>query len=183
MPLERYEEEEVGRVVALMREEARSVVTLEHPEHGLTERGSAFMRYIGQGHEISVPFDPSTISQASLRHSFEDVYQSLYGRLIPEAQMEVLSWTLNVSASRVSDLDLHASKPAAFCPADARRQELTDMSGSVDSVLLERKAMSIGQFFGGPVLVTERHTTTVVPTGYRAKQLPSGHLLIERENP
>src|SRR5262249_1862818 len=44
----------VNRLLAEMRAEAEAVVRRGAPDSALTEQRSAFMRYRGQGHEISV---------------------------------------------------------------------------------------------------------------------------------
>ncbi len=59
------------------------------------------MRYAGQGHEIPVPLPARTLRNGDdtlLRNAFEAAYRTLYHRIIPSAAIEILSWTVRVSA-------------------------------------------------------------------------------------
>ncbi|MCY4144080.1 MAG: hydantoinase/oxoprolinase family protein [Gammaproteobacteria bacterium] len=179
MSLAVYDQQLVDEVISAMREEASGVVSGATHQHDFTERGSAFMRYVGQGHEVSVTFDPSSVDEQELLDSFEKTYTSLYGRTIPNAEIEVISWTLNVSTNRddeiVSSFDSKVSNGG-----EIRQQELLDSTGVSLVPLQNRDDLSVGEVFAGPRLVTERHTTTVVPGGFQIRRLDSGHLLMER---
>lgn len=179
MFLSLYDQQHVSSVILDMREEASSVVSSATHEHNFTERGSAFMRYVGQGHEVSVTFDPSTVNKHELLQAFEATYASLYGRAIPNAEIEVISWTLNVSASRGDALT--SSSGAVVGDGGAlRTQELTESSGTGAVPLQTRDELAIDEVLIGPRLITERHTTTVVPRGFQIRRLANGHLLMER---
>ncbi len=137
------------------------------------------MRYVGQGHEVSVTFDPSSVDEQELLVSFEKTYTSLYGRTIPNAEIEVISWTLNVSTSR--DDEIFTSDDSRVSNGgETRKQELLDSTGMSLVPLQNRDELSVDEVFVGPRLVTERHTTTVVPRGFQIRRLTSGHLLMER---
>ena len=59
------------------------------------------MRYVGQGHEIPVSLPLKTYGDqhgAIFRTAFETAYTQLYGRIIEGVDIEVLSWTLMISA-------------------------------------------------------------------------------------
>ncbi len=128
----------VREVLAGMRAEAAAVVGSGAPGAETTERAHAYMRYVGQGHEIGVELprgvvaardseagreanseanseagsavdseaDPDVAANsevgpepvAALRAAFDHAYETVYGRTIPGLDIEVLSWTLVVSA-------------------------------------------------------------------------------------
>src|SRR5262249_17345597 len=50
------------------------------------------MRYGGQGHEIAVPLHETSPTSAKLRGLFEARYAELFGRVIPDAPVEAISW-------------------------------------------------------------------------------------------
>ena len=73
---------------------------------------SADVRYIGQGHEVTVPFPPGTIGSASRQDivdAFERVYRRLYGRVADAVALEVVNWRVTVSGP-VPSLDLRRSR-------------------------------------------------------------------------
>ena len=179
MSLTVYSQHLVDEVISNMREEASGVVSGATQQHDFTERGSAFMRYVGQGHEVSVTFDPSSVDEQELLVSFEKTYTSLYGRTIPNAEIEVISWTLNVSTSRGDEI-FTSDDSRVSNGGETRKQELLDSTGMSLVPLQSRDELSVDEVFVGPRLVTERHTTTVVPRGFQIRRLTSGHLLMER---
>lgn len=76
------------------------------------------MRYLGQGHEIPVEFDPAAVSGiadfvANLRNLYEAEYRRQFSKEIPAGEVEVLSWGLTVSAT------LAISPPEATAAAAA----------------------------------------------------------------
>ena len=104
---------------ALLDEMSREATALVAPgARGapIFERRIAFMRYVGQGHEITVPLplQPLTAADAlAMREAYERDYAALFERHIPDAAIEILSWSVQVSTE--------AKIPAAQGKARARR--------------------------------------------------------------
>jgi len=91
----------INATLADMRREALAVVGQAAPDAAWRETRRAAMRYVGQGYEISVPVPGRLLDDRDSRvlvESFEREYRRLYGRLIPGLDVEVLSWTLAVTA-------------------------------------------------------------------------------------
>src|SRR5258708_12302885 len=79
------------------------------------ERRLAFMRYVGQGHEITVelPQRPLAASDAAaLREAYERDYAVLFERHIPNAAIEILSWSVEVSTETTLPTRQTAAPPA-----------------------------------------------------------------------
>ncbi len=57
------------------------------------------MRYRGQGHEIAVPLDGAALKADMLRQAFEATYMQLFGRIIPNLEIEAVTWTLALVAT------------------------------------------------------------------------------------
>ncbi len=183
MLLAEYDQQLVEQVVLEMRQEAMAVVAEAGVEEAeITERGSAFMRYVGQGYEVTVPFDPSFVDQLALVEAFEETYVSVYGRTIPGADIEVMSWTLNVSRNRGTDLNARFNAPVSPSEGGHRVQAFVDRNGSRTAPIRDRESLDPGEWLLGPALVTERHTTTVVPSDFQIRLLTSGHLELKRTN-
>ena len=131
------------------------------------------MRYVGQGHEIAVPLpvEEYGAEHASLFLSaFEHEYTQLYGRTISGIDVEVLSWTLTLSApvdhlendtqstAQEAD-DVSSSSQTMFDPRTSKRVEVP---------VLHRAQMRPGDSVAGPALITEAQTTTVVSSSFNA---------------
>ncbi len=118
MRLSGFDPELVREVLAGMRGEAAAVVGSGAPGAATSERAHAYMRYVGQGHEIGVELPREVVeggagglggdlkvdgeedskAVAALKAAFDRAYEAVYGRTIPGLDIEVLSWTLVVSA-------------------------------------------------------------------------------------
>ena len=106
----------VNALLSEMHEEARTVVVAgagdgagagagKGDEGELEEARHAYMRYVGQGHEIVVPLPVRPLAagdRETLAEAFDAEYARLYGRTIPGQEREVLSWTLTVTAGKPS---------------------------------------------------------------------------------
>src|SRR5258708_1707065 len=92
-----------GGASALLAEMAQAACALVEPgARGAPtyERRLAYMRYVGQGHEITVPLPQRALTgddAAALRTEFEKEYSVLFRRPIPGAAIEALSWSVLVS--------------------------------------------------------------------------------------
>ena len=89
----------VNAHIESMRKEAHAVVEKSAGGVPLVESRTAYMRYIGQGHEIAVPLEARALELADrqrLQEAFEREYRVQFGRIIPELETEVLSWALSI---------------------------------------------------------------------------------------
>ena len=180
MRLSEFDEQVVLAMLEDMRVEATSVVRAAVPDAPVTEHLQAYMRYQGQGYEVAVPIESSQqLAVAELRDHFELAYRSLYGRTIPNMEIEILSWTVAV---RVAETD----HPAQFkFVTDTETQET--QVGSVDSFdgsasaqvpIYARDRLRPNDLVNGPCLVAEDQTTSVIPAGATAEVLADGILRV-----
>ena len=178
--------EVVNTLMEDMRRESLDVVRQGSSHQGLTETRHAYMRYVGQGHEIAVALPVETYGHQHgkiFRNAFEAVYGQLYGRVIDGVDIEVLSWTLTISAPPTGLQELPQ--------AGSERHSTTDPSGSqrlfdparqqyVDAPVYLRERLHPGNRLTGPVLITESQTTTVVSSSYEAVIDARGHIVMTR---
>ena len=69
----------------------------------ITYQRTADMRYVGQGHEVSVALPDGVLSAAHLppiSAAFEETYRGLYGRKGPDVPLEVINWRVVASGPR-----------------------------------------------------------------------------------
>ncbi len=198
MRLDRFEAARVAALFADMRLEAEAVVRAAADDAPLTEERAAYMRYAGQGHEIAVRAPAPSLSASGdgkgegagdLLAAFEAAYRAIYGRTIPGMAVEVVSWSLKLSApaptgAGPTDTPLHprplardgwakgAAKRAVF-DAGARQR--------LDYAFYERGALAPGEAVEGPALIVEAQTTTVVTARFDAQVDAAGNLHLTRK--
>jgi len=169
-----------------MRTEAEDIVRRGEPHAKLTERRSAFMRYRGQGHEISVDLpvrEFTTTDVPAITEWFEDAYRRLYSRPIPGVEIEILSWVLSLRAPSIGKLATAGKlKPGQARPI-AQRKVFDPAGGAfADTPVYERAYLSPGARIKGPAVITEDDTTTVVTPSFDARIDQFGYIeLFRRE--
>jgi N-methylhydantoinase A len=148
------------------------------------ERRLAYMRYVGQGHEITVPVPVRALTAddaKSLRDEFEREYSVLFRRPIPGAAIEALSWSVLVATE--------AQRPAAMARAPEKRAPAPDGSrvffdgragGSIQVPLYRRERMEAGVRVAGPAIIAEDETSTFITASFDAHIDAAGCIVMER---
>ena len=149
------------------------------------ERRVAFMRYIGQGHEIMVvlPQRPLVASDAeALRASYERDYAALFERHIPNAAIEILSWSVQVSTETKLPA-VQSAAPKMPPPVPARHRPVFDgRSGRTTEVpVYRREKLAPGSAFAGPAIVAEDETSTYISASFTAHIDASGCIVMDRK--
>jgi N-methylhydantoinase A len=172
-----------SRLNAVLEDMAAAARTLLGGDgYSYEETRTAFMRYRGQGHEITAPVPSGPLGAASataLRATFEARYRQLFGAIIPGQAIEALTWTV-----RVERLDATATADSAAAATSVRftPRSLDVFDAGAGALIayqiVPRAALAPGARHPGPCLVTEDHTTTVVPRGFGFEVLADGALLL-----
>ena len=122
------------------------------------------MRYMGQGHEISVKMPKGKLTSKNvslIKQSFIDAYIQKYGRVIDAIPMETVTWRLIVSNT------IKAIKP---------KQQILSKQGNAlkghrnvywgnayeSTAVYDRYSMPENKLFNGPCIIEEFESTTVV---------------------
>ena len=176
----------VNALMEEMRSEALAVVRLGTNSEHLAETRQAYMRYVGQGHEIAVSLPVEHYGEQHahvFREAFETVYTQLYGRTITGVEVEVLSWTLTISAPAPrGDAQTPAVCPPRQNAGPIRLQSFFDSSTAKRSEVpvYLRDQMQAGERISGPALIAEDQTTTVVTSQYDAVIDARGYIVLMR---
>ena len=146
---------------------------------------AADMRYVGQGHEIIVPLPlrPLKLEDVStLRQAFEAEYTRLYGRVIPGQEVEILSWTLTISANSGGQGSTTVSQKGTDGVTIIRNRDLFDADTNefVEAPVYLREDLGPGATVTGPALISEDQTTTVVTSNFTASVDGRGYLILDR---
>ena len=185
MRLRDFDPEVANAVIEEMRAEALGVVRSAAPDARLEEVRGAYMRYVGQGHEIFVTFAVRAFGpgdRAVVQQTFNDEYSRLYRRVIPEAEVEVLTWALTVSTAvkRPEPVGEVEPRPAP-APLDHLRAPDLETGEDRDVPLYWRSDLEPGASIEGPAIIAEDETSTFVTRRFSARVAASRHLVIERK--
>lgn len=135
---------------------------------------SADMRYVGQGHEVSVPLPDGVLNENHIDQvtaTFEQVYQALYGRKGPEVPLEVINWRVVASGPRPEmDFRLPVAASEGNKALKGSRLAYAPEKGSyVETPVYDRYSLAPGASFSGPAIVEERESTLIVSARGRAR--------------
>jgi N-methylhydantoinase A len=184
---QRVRELDSGKVnahIEAMRAEAYAVVEKSAGGTPLVESRTAYMRYIGQGHEIAVALEARPLELADrqrLQEAFEREYRAQFGRIIPDLEAEVLSWALSVS-TRVAPPKPEPPRPKTTSPAPGGRRRVFDAGSGdfLEALVFHRTDLKPGARIEGPALIVEDETTTVVAPNFEATVNAVGYLILEQ---
>ncbi len=171
-------------IVAEMGAEARAVVEAGAPGEPLDETRGAYMRYVGQGHEILVPIPVRALEagdERTLHEAYEQAYEALYNRVIPGAEVEVLTWALTVSSRRARREPVSIPDGDAGAPRAGARHVFDPVSGEREEIALYwRPDLSPGMALAGPAIIAEDETSTFVTAGFEARIASNLSIVAER---
>ncbi len=175
----------VNALLAGMAAEARAVVAEGAFGAPVRESRLAYMRYVGQGHEIAVPLPPRDLGAediAAIRAAYDTEYSRFYDRPVPGSDVEVMSFAVTVATRNEEVLP---AAPAADSPAPPpiRVQQVRDtVTGEVaDWAVYDRAAMAPGAKVPGPCIIAEAETSTLVGPGWTCRMDSLGYLDLTQE--
>jgi len=157
---------------ALAEMEAEGVDVLKRtvPVDRITFKRFGDLCYRRQGYEIRVPIPQGALgsdSQTAIRQSFEAAYEAIYGHILPELEIDVVSWRV-VAEGPHPDLAL-PTPDRQGAMEDARKGErpvyMPEFDGFEPVPVYDRYALRPGVAFEGPAIVEERESTVVIGPG------------------
>ncbi len=177
----------VNKLLDSMVAEAQGVVAPAAFGARLVQKRVAFMRYVGQGHEIAVPLpvcDLKPDDVPTIRAAYDTEYSRFYDRPVPGSDVEVLSFAVTL-ATETAKVDPAAAPADAPSPAPVRVQAVRDTaSGAVtDWAVYDRASFPPGATIRGPAIVAEAETSTLVGPGWRCHVDGLGYLELTHEAP
>ena len=186
MLLNVFQAEKVNELLKKMRNEAEKIIQNTSTKASFVEERYAFMRYAGQGHEIKVAIDNSDLSNehsAKIKSSFEEQYEKLYSRILPNADIEILTWSLSLSIANEEKTSFENIKSFN----KIKENKLVDFvdyerNEKIKIPYFERSELKPGDIINGQCIISEDQTTIVVSKNFNTKVLSNNFLQMESIN-
>jgi N-methylhydantoinase A len=143
-------------------------------EEEISYQRTADMRYVGQGHEVSVSLPDGRLGVRHLETivgTFENTYQALYGRKGPDVSLEIINWRV-VARGPQPQLDMklqHESVGVGNAIKGSRSAYFSARGGYGETPVYDRYSLKAGMAFAGPAIVEERESTLIIGVRGRAR--------------
>lgn len=168
----------LGDVFAQLERKGLAAMRAEgYGEERLTYRHSLDVRYLGQAHELNVPFEPA--KQGGIAEGFHAAHEQRYGYRRDSETVEVVTVRLTVLAPSTPPRlpRLHTADAGRPLPSSKARAVWFD-GGMRETGVYERQGLPAGAYFEGPALIFQYDSTIVVPPHWRVDVHETGSLII-----
>lgn len=185
--LSSFDVDAVNALLDDMKAEATEVVALGSFGAEMTETRIAYMRYVGQGHEIPVPLPARPLGaedSPQIRAAYDREYTKFYDRPVPGSDIEVLSYAVMVATAPFS-FSWSASERVVEAKAGpaVRQQAVRDTvtGDEANWAVHERADLVAGAAVRGPAIIAEDETSTLVGPGWTARLTAFGAIELQGE--
>ncbi|MSP88864.1 MAG: hydantoinase/oxoprolinase family protein [Alphaproteobacteria bacterium] len=172
MRLSAFDAAAANALLQRMAREAHGVVAPGAAGRPINEVRGAYMRYVGQGHEIFVAIENKALTPGDaddLRRRYEAAYAQLFARIIPGGEIEILSWSAVAGTEGAKPVRLVAPVPRPTAKPSGRRAVYDAAAGrTADLPVYKRVDLAPGDRLAGPALIAEDATTTFVSARFDA---------------
>ena len=151
------------------------------PRDEIRYRRSLDLRYRGQEHTLLIPL-PDDLNESDLKSVFDVAHERKFGYRLRDNPIEMINGRLGIigqltkppdGACAIADRSGHG--------AIVKRRPVHFGGVPVDTVVLQRDNLRVGDRLGGPAIVEERTATTVLPPGWHLAVDNQGNLVMRRQ--
>jgi N-methylhydantoinase A len=172
--LEAMDWDAANAALAEMEHAGTRVLRRTVPEDRITFRRFGDLCYRRQGYEIRVPVPTGALgaqSQSSIREAFEQAYGAIYGHVLPELELDVVSWRVVAEGPRpmLRSPGLEAAGARGEAEKGRRAVYVPELEGFAEVPVYDRYRLMPGDAFAGPAIVEERESTVVLGPDARAR--------------
>lgn len=183
-PLDGADPGEVGEIFHHLREQGVEQLKAEgFPQEACTFAWDMDLRYVGQGYEltVSLPDIPRAGEDlARLRQRFDQAHLQLTGHYAPDERVEIVNYRVTAIA-RVPEAPLAIPLPGegTLAMAHLGDTEVYFHNQWHQTPIYQRSRLAAHTRLGGPAIVVQNDSTTVLGPGQTATMDGSGYLRIE----
>jgi N-methylhydantoinase A len=176
--------EEIWKLLQTMSEEAHRLVNAGTDDE-LKQVNTAYMRYVGQGHEIDVTLPADLTEKVDsnwLRKAFETRYEALFSRFIPNAAIEILAWSVLLTTAVPEIKPQPQVTRMALARSDDERNVYDGARAQWDSIpIYHRDRLNSGTYLTGPAIIVEDETSTFVSSAFDATIDRAGSIVMRKK--
>jgi N-methylhydantoinase A len=152
-----------------------------HPANTIDLRYSLDMRYVGQAHELTIPYSAQLSDAAALVEAFHETHETRYGYRQGHAEVEIVTVRLTaVAPSQPPTMPQQAIIGTEVAGAKIGEKTVWFDNKPMQSSLYSREKLLPGHKFAGPAVVFQYDTTIVLPPGWRAEIDSYSNLLLSK---
>jgi N-methylhydantoinase A len=186
LPLERWDSEAVKALLADLVQQGADVVSAAGVDAAtITNRYTVDMRHIGQGHEITVALPDLSLPEerflAELKANFYTLYRELFGRIVENSGLEVITWRLRSGGEKGQVSRPHAIGEHQQAVKGQRMVYFQELGQAVETAVYDHYALQPHVEIAGPAIVEQRESTVVVGPKGRAHVDRHGNLIMNIE--
>jgi N-methylhydantoinase A len=177
---------EVNAALEEMEAEGRDLLHASGvPDADIRVRRLCEMRYMGQGHEVTVEVPDGQLGPGDadrLTELYRKEYRRLYNREGPDVPLEAITWRLEVAAPR-PEIQLGGEVDGSSSLSEAQKGEreiyLPEEDGFKEVPVYDRYRLEPGVVLEGAAVVEERESTVILGPEGRA-EIDAARNLISR---
>ena len=172
--------EQANSILKKLEQNARDSISGAWPEAEIRVIRSVGLRYVGQGYELKVNLDASeAVDAGQLSEDFHQRYEKNYGYRDDDLIVEAVTWYLSLYREQaVAQTTSKEFENTSGQQANTRKVYFGE-TGELDASVVQRHQLSPGSTLGGPCIIEEDYTTTVILAGDELRVAENGALVIE----
>ena len=161
----------VNDLLDTMRQEAAAAVAKGSFGAAVVETRTAYMRYVGQGHEIPVPLPNHSLRPddvALIRARYDSEYARFFDRPVPGSDVEIMSYAVVVTTvTQEVSVPRRDDRQSTTKATPLRTQPVRDTTTAAVSqwAIYDRAALVPWASIAGPAIVIEDETSTLIGPG------------------
>jgi N-methylhydantoinase A len=164
----------VNAALAEMERAGMHVLGRTVPKDQIRFRRFGDLCYRRQGYEIRVPLPAGALGphrQSAIREAFERAYGAIYGHVLPDLEIDVVSWRVVAEGPRpvLRSPTVEVSSTSVDALKGLRPAYMPEFEGFAEVPVYDRYRLMPGDAFDGPAIVEERESTVVLGPEARAR--------------
>lgn len=141
---------------------------------------TAEMRYDGQGYDVTVPLNRAWLADGDIARigaAFHVAHRATYGHANERAQI----WLKELRAHVVGEMPKPRLAPVQIATGNtaASSRSVRLFGRTLTALVIDRSALR--ETIAGPAIINQVDTTTLVPSGWQARPIDAGALVLERK--
>ena len=124
------------------------------------------LKYVGQFHEVTIPFSAPRESFAELKKAFDGQHRRLFSYNLPDQPAEALHWRLT-AVGRTERPSSEKRMTHSSRSAESKRRQVVFGGGKIEAPVFDGARLAPSMTVHGPAIVEEPTTTVVIPPQWR----------------